>query len=256
MTRASPDRQIDASAAHRPGLRQPPALRALARWIGERGLGPGDRLPSERTLMDGLGVGRSSLREAIGHLSALAVVDVRRGSGTFLTRAIDADTVYLPLAIDATRTRLLQTLDVRRALEAEASALAARRADARALEIVEARLVAMERAHHGRGTSGPEDLAFHRAVFDASGNPLFDQLLGQLRDAFLAFWDQPFDRADFGRASFPFHRRLFDAIAAGDEARARRHTLAILDSVERDVREMSREQGPIERPVERPASVR
>ena len=249
MTRASPDRPVGVPAAPRAGIRQPPALRALARWIGERGLGPGDRLPSERTLMDGLGVGRSSLREAIGHLSALAVVDVRRGSGTFLTRAIDADTVYLPLAIDTTRTRLLQTLDVRRALETEASALAARRADAPALALVESRLVVMERAQRERGTSGPEDLAFHRAVFDASGNPLFDQLLGQLRDAFLAFWDQPFDRADFGRASLPFHRKLFDAIAAGDESRARGHTLAILDSVERDVREMSRPEAPGERPV-------
>lgn len=230
---------VAAADAARFDARQPPALRALARYLGDAQLVPGDRLPSERTLMDDLGVGRSSLREAIGHLAALAVVDVRRGSGTYLARPVNADTIYLPLAIDTTRDRLLQTLDIRRALETEASALAAFRSDADAVALIESRLAIMEAAHRERGTSGPEDLAFHRAVFDASGNPLFDQLLGQLREAFLGFWRQPFDRADFGSRSFPFHRKLFDAIAAGDPARARRHTLALLASVEADIREMS-----------------
>jgi DNA-binding FadR family transcriptional regulator len=68
---------------------------------------------------------------------------------------------------------------------------------------------------------------------------LFTQLLEQMREAFESFWDKPFDRADFARRSFPFHRELFDAIVARDDERARDKTLAILEIVEEDIKEMS-----------------
>jgi DNA-binding FadR family transcriptional regulator len=60
-----------------------------------------------------------------------------------------------------------------------------------------------------------------------------------MREAFESFWDQPFERPDFARRSFPFHRELYDAIAARDPERARLKTLAILDIVEEDIKEMS-----------------
>ncbi|MCB1403017.1 MAG: FadR family transcriptional regulator, partial [Rhodobacteraceae bacterium] len=89
-------------------------------------------------------------------------------------------------------------------------------------------------------TSGPADLAFHLTIYQASGNPLFGQVLEQLRGHFERFWDQPFDRPDFAGRSFPFHRQLFEAIRDGDPAAAARHTRAILDIVEEDIRDMSR----------------
>ena len=98
----------------------------------------------------------------------------------------------------------------------------------------------MERVHLAEGTSGPEDLAFHLAIYDATHNPLFRQLLEQMREAFERFWDHPFDREDFARRSFPFHRELFDAIVDQDTAMAREKTLRILEVVEEDIREMSR----------------
>ena len=72
-----------------------------------------------------------------------------------------------------------------------------------------------------RARPGPEDLAFHLAIYDATHNPLFRQLLEQMREAFERFWDHPFDRQDFARRSFPFHRTLFDAIVAQDAELAR-----------------------------------
>ncbi len=98
----------------------------------------------------------------------------------------------------------------------------------------------MERVHLAKGTSGPEDLAFHLAIYDATHNPLFKQLLEQMREAFERFWDEPFDRSDFARRSFPFHRTLFDAIAAQDAEAARAETLKILAVVEEDIKEMSK----------------
>ncbi|HVM86266.1 MAG TPA: FadR/GntR family transcriptional regulator, partial [Candidatus Binatia bacterium] len=217
-------------------------MNAMADFIARSGLKPGDRLPAEREFMEGLAVGRSTVREVIRQLQALGIVESRKGSGTYLLRSVSADTVHMPLSFDATRLRdaLLQTLDVRRGLEAEASAIAAlRRTDADLVKI-EAKLEAMEAVHIEKGTAGPEDLAFHLAVYDATHNALFPQLLEQMREAFESFWESPFDRTDFARRTFPYHRELYDAIVARDAEAARRITLAILEIVEEDIREMSK----------------
>jgi GntR family transcriptional repressor for pyruvate dehydrogenase complex len=215
---------------------------ALADYVGRAALKPGDRLPTERELMAALSVGRSTIREAIRRFEALGVTETRKGSGTYLLKPISAGTIHMSLSLDTARLRdaLLKTLEVRRGIEAEASMIAARRRTADDLRIIEEKLVEMERVHLATGTSGPEDLAFHLAIYDATHNPLFRQLLAQMREAFERFWEHPFDRQDFARRSFPYHRELFDAIVAQDAELARRKTLEILRVVEEDIEEMSK----------------
>lgn len=214
---------------------------ALASYIAGANLRAGDRLPAERELMAALGVGRSTVREVISHFQALGVIETRKGSGTYLRKPVSTGTIHMPLSLNAGNLRdaLLQTLEVRRGLEVEAGMVAARRRSAEDLRIIEEKLVAMERVHLSQGTSGPEDLAFHLAIYDATRNPLFRQLLEQMREAFERFWDKPFNRPDFARRSFPYHRTLFNAIAGQDTEAARRETLKILDVVEEDIKDMS-----------------
>ncbi|WP_159952044.1 FadR/GntR family transcriptional regulator [Rhizobium sp. 18065] len=214
---------------------------ALADYIKGSNLVPGDRLPAERELMMALAVGRSTIREVIRHFQALGVVEARKGSGTYLLKPISGTTIHMPLSLDTTHLRdvLLKTLEVRRGIEAEAGMVAARMRSAEDLKDIETKLNEMERVHLSKGTSGPEDLQFHLAIYDATHNPLFRQLLEQMRDAFERFWDKPFDRPDFARRSFPFHRTLFNAIADQDPEAARAETLKILDIVEQDIKEMS-----------------
>ncbi|KQV33321.1 MULTISPECIES: FadR/GntR family transcriptional regulator [unclassified Rhizobium] len=226
----------------------PPADRAqqvtaaLADYIDRAALGAGDRLPTERELTVALGVGRSTIREAIRHFQALGVVEARKGSGTYLLRPISAASVHMPLTFETGELRdvLLQTLEVRRGIEVEANMAAARRRTAADLQVIEEKLDVMERVQIAKGTSGPEDLAFHLAIYDATHNPLFKQILEQMRGAFERFWEKPFDRPDFARRSFPFHRTLFNAIVAGDPEAARAETLKILAVVEEDIKEMSK----------------
>jgi DNA-binding FadR family transcriptional regulator len=215
---------------------------ALAGYIEAANLKTGDRLPPERQLMLALGVGRSTIREAIRRYQGLGVIDSRKGSGNYLLKPISKRTVHMPLSLDTENLRdvLLQTLQVRRGLECEAGMVAARMRNESDLVEIEAKLELMEKAHHARGASGPEDLAFHLAIYDATHNPLFRQLLEQMRETFEQFWSSPFERADFARRSFPFHRTLFDAIAASDPESARVETLKILEIVEEDIKEMSR----------------
>jgi DNA-binding FadR family transcriptional regulator len=215
---------------------------ALADYVERAGLKAGDRLPAERDLMAALNVGRSTIREAIGRFQALGVVESRKGSGNYLLKAISAGTVHMPLSFESAglRDALLMTLEVRRGIEVEASIAAARRRTADDLRTIEARLDEMETVHLAEGTSGKADLAFHLSIYDATHNPLFRQLLEQMRGGFERFWSKPFDRPDFAARSFPFHRTLFDAIAAGDTEGARAETLKILAIVEEDIKDMSK----------------
>ncbi len=215
---------------------------SLARYIDQARLAAGDRLPAERELMAALGVGRSTIREVIRHFQALGVMETRKGSGTYLLKPITSATIHMPLSVETASVRdaLLQTLEVRRGIECEACMVAARRRTAKDIANMEAKLDEMERVHLLKGTAGEEDLTFHLAIYDATHNPLFRQLLEQMREAFERFWEKPFDRPDFARRSFPYHRTLFNAIVAQDTEAARRETLKILDVVEEDIKEMSK----------------
>lgn len=111
---------------------------ALSNYIQTAQLRTGDRLPAERELMTALGVGRSTIREAIRYFQALGVIETRKGSGTYLLKRVSADTIHMPLSFDPARLRdaLLQSLEVRRGIEAEASMVAARKRTAEDLEII------------------------------------------------------------------------------------------------------------------------
>lgn len=215
---------------------------SLAAHIQQAALVAGDRLPAERELMAALGVGRSTIREVIRQFQALGVMETRKGSGTYLLKPITSSTIHMPLSVTMGNLRdvLLQTLEVRRGIECEACMVAARRRSDEDLRSMSEALDEMERVHLEKGTAGKEDLAFHLAIYDATHNPLFRQLLEQMREAFESFWETPFDRPDFARRSFPYHRTLFNAIAAQDTEAARRETIKILDIVEEDIKEMSK----------------
>jgi GntR family transcriptional regulator, transcriptional repressor for pyruvate dehydrogenase complex len=215
---------------------------ALVDHITSAQLKSGDRLPAERELMEALAVGRSTIREVLRHFQALGVIETRKGSGNYLLKSVSRATIHMPLSLESTNLRdgLLQTLQVRRGLECEAGMVAARVRTADDLADIEAKLTVMERVHLEKGASGPEDLAFHLAIYDATHNPLFRQLLEQMRETFERFWSHPFERFDFARRSFPFHRTLFQAIAAQDAEAARAETLKILEIVEEDIKEMSK----------------
>lgn len=217
-------------------------IEALSTFIESSKLRAGDRLPTERELMAALSVGRSTIREVITYFQALGVMETRKGSGTYLLKPVSKATIHMPLSFNPSHLRdaLLQTLEVRRGIECEAGMVAARKRTDEDLVIIEEKLNEMERVHMAKGTSGPEDLAFHLAVYDATHNPLFRQLLEQMRETFERFWEHPFDRQDFARRSFPYHRTLFNAIVDRDPEAARAETLKILDVVEEDIKEMSK----------------
>jgi len=215
-------------------------LDAIAGFVVERGLKPGDRLPPERELCERLKVSRPTLREALKRWAALGILDMRVGSGTYLRVPVAPGAVHFALTVQLEHVHLQRTLELRRALEAEAAELAALRAGDEAIAEIRDRLEHMERMHLRYGDAPEEDWEFHLSVYRAAGNPLFAQIVGQLHTALHRFWEHPFGKSDFARRTFPMHRQLYEAIAARDPAAARRVTLDIIRIVEEDLREAAR----------------
>ncbi|MFN8515106.1 MAG: FadR/GntR family transcriptional regulator [Chloroflexia bacterium] len=143
----------------------------ITAFILDAKLRPGDKLPSERDLMVQLGVGRSSLREAIKTLSAIGIVDVQIGDGMYVSggqTAVLTKRLAWGLLLGDHSTR--EVIEARRAVEVELSGLAATRLTPDDLAAIGA-LWATMRANDDNAESFTEaDQAFHLAIAKAARN--------------------------------------------------------------------------------------
>jgi DNA-binding FadR family transcriptional regulator len=199
--------------------------------IEKAGLNVGDRLPPEVSLAEALGVGRSSIREALNRWEGLGIIRRRRGDGTYLTAPLQAVRGVVPLAVKLEGEALLRLLEVRRTLEADVVRKAAQNASPEQRKSISSLCdVLLKEVYAGRPWR-TQDATFHKAVYEASGNPMYGRILAQLDGAIERAPNSPFHREEFGLDSFPHHRVLADAILAGDEKAAVDATLRIVDSV-------------------------
>lgn len=213
-------------------------LKSLSAFVEEAGFGPGDRLPSERALCEALGVGRSTVREALKRWEALGIVERRQGSGIYLLAKVGPNLVHVSLVLARpSRVRnLLHILQVRRALEGEAAAVCAASASDEAVASIGHALARME-AEHAAGDGSAADWAFHQTIFLSTGNPFFPQIIQSMRDLLHQLWENALELPDFAGASLPFHRSMFEAIQRRDPDAARTEAWKLIESVEREIRE-------------------
>lgn len=190
----------------------------------------GEKLPGETTLGPQLGVGRSTVREAIRQLAGRGVLASRQGAGVFVV-ALDA-----PEDWDAIlrRAGIVAVIEARIAIESEAAALAAERrtpADLRAIR----RALARRAAHRSEIARHVDaDAEFHRAIVAAAHNPvlleLFDTFAPRLREAMI---DMLRLRNGFGGdEDHRAHAELAEAIAGNDAAEAAARSRAHLRSLQ------------------------
>ena len=157
------------------------AIERIKEMIVSGELRPGGRLPKEADLAERLGLSRNSLREAVKALSLIRVLDVRQGDGTYVTSLqpeVLLDTVGF--IIDFHRDdSVLYLLETRRILEAEATAMAARKMTDEELAELGKVLDAMEAASDlNELIEG--DLEFHRRIAHGSANPVLASLIESL----------------------------------------------------------------------------
>lgn len=211
-------------------------LDALAEMIDQAGLKKGDRLPSEPLLAEKLGVSRPTIREALKSWQTLGIVTRLKGSGTFLATDVRDGSPSVPIALKLEGQSLLRTLEVRRALEVVATREAALKASADDRLRIRQAYDQLQREIESGIDWRPTDGVFHQAIYRASQNPLFGEIIEQVHQAFHQIYIQPFDTDVIGLSSMPIHEDLCNAVLSGDADRAVEVIETILDLVEADVR--------------------
>jgi DNA-binding FadR family transcriptional regulator len=145
--------------------------------IREKGLRVGDTLPGEGVFAEQLGVSRAVMREAFGGLAALKLIDVANGRRAKVG-ALDGSVIAASLdhALSTDQIKVADIWDVRRTIEMRTAALAARNATT----VQAARIVALAEAmgeHEPHEQTTEDDIDFHLAIAEASGNALFNQIV-------------------------------------------------------------------------------
>ena len=182
----------------------------------------GDRLLPERELALQLGVSRPIVREALRALSMLGVVEIRERMGTVVRQPDvsvlgDVFAFSLAQAPDA----MDDVMQARLALECQAIRLACRRATMADFERMKAALDALEQTIDDATAGSQADNDFHLALVRASKSETVVQLYAAMA-ALLARSHRDrrrlvFDDSLAKRSVIDDHRRLLEAVIAGDE---------------------------------------
>lgn len=210
--------------------------RVLAERILQGALLPESRLPAEKELAESFGVSRSVIREAVSMLKYDGLVETRQGSGVYVSATPTARSFRLDRPEAGSAADLAAIFELRIVVEAAAAGLAAERRGKAQLDAMAAYLEVMAADVSG-GRAGIEaDADFHTAIAAASGNAYVERFIeflgGALREAIRTARSNSAQYPGFPDVVQAEHRRVFEAIAAGDPAAAedamRQHVLAAM----------------------------
>jgi DNA-binding FadR family transcriptional regulator len=140
-------------------------------------LAPGDRLPTESTLVEEFGVSRTVVREAVSRLQAAGLVETFQGRGSFVLQVPERASGLREVR---SHRDVLELLDFRIGVESEAAGLAAVRRTDHQLKAIERALDDFRRIGDDPSRSVEADFAFHLKVAAASGNRFYTELIGSL----------------------------------------------------------------------------
>lgn len=137
-----------------------------------------DRMPSERLMAEKYGVSRGTVREALNQLAREQLVDIRAGSGTYVTFSRERGAT-MPIE----NARPLELMDARFALEPHICRLAVLHAGRPELDEMERLLDAMERSVENPTAFAEADTDLHGALARSTGNNLLIWIVTQMNSA-------------------------------------------------------------------------
>ncbi|HBS58796.1 MAG TPA: hypothetical protein DEA44_05980 [Firmicutes bacterium] len=156
-------------------------LKQITGAISQGAIRPGEKIPTELELMAQFGVGRNSVREAVKMLSALGVLEVKRGSGTFVTREVTS-AVFNPLifSLSMDRKTANDLSELRIMFEMMVTLLVIDKITEKDIPSLE-QLLAQEQELYAQGKTICDDfvefdLAFYSMMLQFTYNPLIQRI--------------------------------------------------------------------------------
>jgi len=189
---------------------------------------PGDLLPTEEELSEQLGVSRPVVREATKSVTMLGMLRSMQGRGTEVL-PYENWNEFAPEVLEARRELqtvdgfLIHLLELRRIIEVEAAALAAERANAEDIALIEPFITSMSEVGSDTSKFAALDVGFHDAVLAATRNGPLRSLLRSIEPTLLAARTMSLSQRPSGvERSTREHRAIFKAIRDRSPAAARR----------------------------------
>jgi len=199
----------------------------LAGQIKSGRLAPGARLPTEQALTRAARVSRTVVREAVAALRAEGLVITRQGVGAF----VSAEPQRAPFRLEPEKLRsladIIDVMELRLGVEIESAGLAAERASKAEVRAIGAALQALDQAIAAERSAVEEDIGFHRAIAEATGNPEFARFLQFIgrhlipRRTVSGLPERIGGQRTYLTMIQEEHRRIYEAISAGEPKGAR-----------------------------------
>jgi GntR family transcriptional repressor for pyruvate dehydrogenase complex len=203
-------------------------------------LKPGDRLPAEETLASQMGVGRGTVREALRVLAYVGLLE-RRKNGTYIAEGAGKKNSDDSITSAIRQySGYMEIIEVRRVVEPELAALAAARATPEQVTELGDHYQRMLREQGDRERFIDDDNQFHRIIFAAAGNSLFQKIMATIQEVMRDNQAQVIRRSQIMPRSLEFHERLYAAIKEGDSTSARRIMREHVEDIEREMQKIFR----------------
>lgn len=217
----------------------------IRQLIQTAGYKVGDRLPTIMDMAHQFKVGHPTVREALRKLETVGIVEIRHGSGVYVTRADDVLVLASPHAGAVTKKLLLDLIEARIPIEVHSAQLAARNGTDEHLEEMRALLASAGRSFDDDALLSSINMAFHRQIALASGNTVLAQLLNVLQELFAS--EQRLILGIFGSRDRDHqeHLEILDALERRDEALAVERMRTHLEGVETVIARWDPEKHPV-----------
>lgn len=201
-------------------LLAPQVEEELMNYILHEPVNIGEKIPNEYELASRFGVGRSTIREVVKSLATKGILEVRRGSGTYVvsTSSIENDPLGLEKFTDKYKLAL-ELFEVRLMLEPEIAALASEFATPEEKEELKRLCDETERLYLSGKNHTTMDVAFHSCIARCSRNRVVEQLLPIIQTAVVTFVN--LTHRKLMEETIQTHRAIVDAIVRGDSVGAR-----------------------------------
>ncbi len=197
----------------------------LVRGIQSGELAPGDRLPSERELMQRYGVGRPAIREAMQSLQQMGLIHIAHGERARVTlptadAIIDQVSGAMVQLLGRHPGGLDQLKDARLLLETGLASVAAQRATPDSIAALRTAQAACAQAQGDHQRFVAADMAFHRQIAAMSGNMLIRALSQGMLDWMTQFRGDLVTARGAEQLTLAEHARIAEAIAERDSVAA------------------------------------
>ena len=192
----------------------------LMNYILEQPVEIGQKIPNEFELAQLFGVGRSTIREAVKSLVSKGILEVRRGSGTFVisTSMPEEDPLGLSKLTDKYKLAL-ELFDVRLMLEPEIAAKAAEYATPEEIEQLVSLCDETEKLYKNGKNHIRKDMEFHACIAACSKNRVVEMLVPIIHSAVTTFANMT--QRTLMKETIETHRAIVDAIINKDSIGAR-----------------------------------